>query len=44
VWIGAALYALSFFLIATSDVHPLQGSNPTLPGWMCAVYALFTPL
>ena len=54
VGIGAALYALSFFLAATSDVHPLQitqtrdpvtadGSNPSLPGWMCAVYALFIP-
>ena len=53
VWIGAALYALSFFLAATSDVHPLQitqtrdavtdAPNPALPGWMCAVYALVVP-
>ncbi len=44
VWIGAALYALSFFLTATSDVHPLEGSNPSTPGWMCAIYALVTPI
>jgi hypothetical protein len=42
VWIGAALYALSFFLVATSDYSP-QGSNSGLPGWVCAVYALFVP-
>jgi hypothetical protein len=44
LWIGATLYTVSFFLSATSDIHPLQGSNPANPGWACAVYALVLPL
>ena len=44
VWGGAALYALSFFLTATSDLHPVAGSNPSTPGWICAIYSLVTPI